>query len=601
MKLTSDNNTETILRWSVSDFKGLKQGTLELSTGVLTVLAGANSSGKSSLIQSILLSAQSLHQPGPIVLNGPLTRLGEAADLVRDGAESTSIKLHLPSGSSLLESNYNYSQRTGSDLGLDVTLTLRAHPDTGLLALHSVHLVDVSNKNNELLLSKENGRSSDIKAVAQIIGAPDADILHLKSILDSDSRQLRTYVAFSGLTPLSIVRLTTDDQILKDARRHLANSLVRPPNARVLDEAGIAQSMELFYVEQELEKLLHIGKASGPLGQVLDDLYDHRNEEQSLLAAWFKKTEEEQKAGVDALASIRSKQPFTQLNIRRAGQRSRMSMGRWDLGLLEASYYNQVRQSVDALALFGSALEELGQRVQYLGPLRDEPRVVWTQWNEQARGLPVGARGEYSAAVLSRRANRQVAYAGIDGEPKKETLNFAVNEWLSYLQIGQSVSATSRGKLGVGVEINIDGGKRDLTSVGVGVSQALPLIVAMLSAPAKSIFLVEQPELHLHPAVQARLADFMVKSRPDMAVVVETHSETFLTRLRRRVAEDKLEPDRVRVTFVENHYDGSMSRELLLSKYGDLSDWPAGFLTDDEDDTGAIIKANIHRMRTKTS
>lgn len=254
---------------------------------------------------------------------------------------------------------------------------------------------------------------------------------------------------------------------------------------------------------------------------------------------------------LDALSQFRARNEHVNLPIQSlSGRRHRFYTS--DVGILERDLRVKQDSSMRALSGLRSALDELSSQVQYLGPLRDEPRVVWTQWNEQARGLPVGARGEFSAALLSRRASRYVSYVDPGNQGQKHTLNAAVNDWLAYLEIGESVAAKSRGKLGVGVEVLVGGRPRDLTSVGVGVSQALPLLVAYLSVAPGSIFLIEQPELHLHPAVQARLADFMLLARPDVCAVVETHSEAFLTRIRRRVAEGGVDPDRVNVVFVEN-------------------------------------------------
>ncbi|MFC6877539.1 AAA family ATPase, partial [Flavobacterium myungsuense] len=143
----------------------------------------------------------------------------------------------------------------------------------------------------------------------------------------------------------------------------------------------------------------------------------------------------------------------------------------------------------------------------------------------------------------------------------------------------------------------LHGSVRDLTSVGVGVSQTLPLLVGLLTAPHNSIFIVEQPELHLHPAVQARLADFMLSARPDVAVVIETHSESFITRVRRRAAEEAIAVTDVDISFVEPHDGGSIARTLQLSEFGDLSEWPDGFLSSAEEDIREILKRNIMRSR----
>src|SRR3954454_21918257 len=69
-------------RWIVGNFKPIERAEVELRP--LVVLAGANSSGKSSLIQSLLFLAQSEPEEAP-VLNGPLVGLGEAGDMIRDG------------------------------------------------------------------------------------------------------------------------------------------------------------------------------------------------------------------------------------------------------------------------------------------------------------------------------------------------------------------------------------------------------------------------------------------------------------------------------------------------------------------------------------
>src|SRR5699024_3410768 len=102
-------------------------------------------------------------------------------------------------------------------------------------------------------------------------------------------------------------------------------------------------------------------------------------------------------------------------------------------------------------------------------------------------------------------------------------------------------------------------------------------------------------ELHLHPAVQARLADLIMTARRDVSIVVETHSETFLTRIRRRVAEGKYPAHNINVIFVEPTGRGSVTRELAINSFGDLSEWPEGFFEDDGD-IQAIVQANVARL-----
>src|SRR5690349_19031866 len=81
-----------ILSWYIADFKSIEKA--DVSPKRLTVLAGANSSGKSSLLQALLFLGQSLGEDEP-VLNGPLVRLGEPRDVIRSGLDTFTVGLHV--------------------------------------------------------------------------------------------------------------------------------------------------------------------------------------------------------------------------------------------------------------------------------------------------------------------------------------------------------------------------------------------------------------------------------------------------------------------------------------------------------------------------
>lgn len=592
------------MKWRARDFKGLAEGQLEFESGTLTVLAGANSSGKSSLLQSVLMAAQSLHHDGPIVLNGPLVRLGEAEDLVRDGAQTTRLSLQIggQDGINLWDDPLTPASEAGAP-GMLIEYELKSINDGGSLNLQTVRITsDLHGEDEPLLLSKENSRSEDVATVAQIVDDPDADILHVKTTLGSLGRQLRTYVAFAGLVPIALVRLAKSETVKSEYSTLFSTalkSITKEPSTSRQGSNRATLGSELFVLERELWRtaaILERDPDGDPtLKEHLQTLSTGSRRE---LADLVTLEPSSQQIFIDALARFRSKSAHVSLPIQSLSGR-RYSYYASDSGILERDLRLKLDSSILALAGLRAALERLASQVQYLGPLRDEPRVVWTQWNEQALGLPVGARGELSAAVLSRRSSRLVSYVTPEKKAVRATLNSAVNDWLTYLEIGESVAAKSRGKLGVGVEVRVAGRARDLTSVGVGVSQALPLIVAYLSVPAHSIFFVEQPELHLHPAVQARLADFMLFARADVCGVVETHSEAFVTRIRRRVAEGGVRPQQVNIVFVENDGSGAKTRELKLSDYGDLSEWPSGFISGVGSDARAILQANFDRVQNR--
>lgn len=115
--------------------------------------------------------------------------------------------------------------------------------------------------------------------------------------------------------------------------------------------------------------------------------------------------------------------------------------------------------------------------------------------------------------------------------------------------------------------------------VGIGISQLLPAIVLALDAKG-SLTAIEQPELHLHPALQAEIADLFVESavHDRNTFILETHSEHLVLRLQRLVREGRLRNSAVSIIYVSQHGKGMKAEALHLDDQGDfVDDWPGGF------------------------
>lgn len=117
--------------------------------------------------------------------------------------------------------------------------------------------------------------------------------------------------------------------------------------------------------------------------------------------------------------------------------------------------------------------------------------------------------------------------------------------------------------------------------VGIGISQVLPVLVAAYGSRNK-LLAMEQPEIHLHPALQAELADVFIETalgERQNTFILETHSEHLVLRLLRRVREGRIRPDDISILFVEPLPDrGSRIVELHIDEDGDFIDqWPGGF------------------------
>jgi len=579
------------MRWLVKNFKGIQSAEVDIGVGKTTILTGINSSGKSSVIQSLLLLAQSLHSEGPLVLNGPLVRLGEADDLVRDESDEAFITYSVD-----LEAVRNEEILHGRKLS--ATFHLAPTQDGSTLRPTHIEVTPANNPGEPVVLEYAHSRTGDRNRALELLGGlGGVDALRIKSMIDGTPGLQRAYVILQGLRPIGVIQFKQPDAIgdmyeksvrtIFDSRQLAASK--KSSDTSTSRVAGVALINEFVrHVfrnaqqsgDQELITLLEDAGASR--GSISPHLFDRM---------WARISEETRYQLVHAAGEERKRRDFIFLPVRG----SIWGYGSLAEGLLEGLLEVSLGDTYNALRAVENTLDNLADRVQYLGPLRDEPRVVWNHWNELAKGLPVGTRGEYSAAVLSRARTTTIEFRMSNGDPQIAPLDTAVDHWLAYLDIGDTVTARSHGKLGVGLDLFVSGRKRDLTSVGVGVSQALPLIVGVLAAPRDSIFIIEQPELHLHPAVQARLADFLLTARPDVCTIIETHSDAFVTRMRRRVAEGQVDPAAVDIIFVEPTDQGSSARVLTVSEFGDLDEWPKGFLSSTEEDVRAMMLANISR------
>lgn len=147
----------------------------------------------------------------------------------------------------------------------------------------------------------------------------------------------------------------------------------------------------------------------------------------------------------------------------------------------------------------------------------------------------------------------------------------------------------------------------DLPDVGFGVSQVLPVLVQCYYAPKNSIILIEQPEIHLHPKAQSALADVLIdviRSRENgqdrkIQLIIETHSEHFLRRLQRRIAEQVITEADVKAYFSDNTVAPAKLEKLQIDEYGNIANWPEDFFGDEMGDIAAHTKAMMQRRLEK--
>lgn len=536
--------------WSVSDFKALDH--VELTLAPLSVLCGANSSGKSSLIQSILLVAQSTEDE--IILNGPLVRLGLPSDIVRSGEKSVGFGFSLSAREEGGQHDYRFN------FELEPTAT-------GLI----VSTLNVT-RDGEYILIADATRVTERTQLDVDPGQTFGD--HLLRLREVDGRAAppRTYIALRGLAPEAVLFRQTPTSILATLRSAYRDVESNAPGSFVLFEALADWLASDSATTPRLTGALHQSIQGGGSSRKIARLLTEFSPAQ--LDQIFRDYSES--VGSNEWAGV----PVSRLPYTFRASRSR--------NVIAIPPVIESLQRVLSLAVDG--LRGIRDRVRYLGPLREEPQVV-SPTGARFRNLPAGPKGEYTADLLARERTRRVRWSDSSRTRRHTSLAEAISSWASYLGVADSVAVEDQGKLGRGLRVKVDGADRDLTMVGVGASQVLPVLAVVLSAPEHSVVLLEQPELHLHPAVQSRLADFLLFARPDIRLVVETHSEYLVTRVRRRVAEGIRARERVNVMFAERDHAGSIFRRLTLDQFGDFDQWPVGFFDAQDEDGRAIVRA----------
>ena len=135
------------------------------------------------------------------------------------------------------------------------------------------------------------------------------------------------------------------------------------------------------------------------------------------------------------------------------------------------------------------------------------------------------------------------------------------------------------GRFELNVQVNENSELASLTDVGFGISQFLPIIVADLQMNDASCLAMSQPEIHLHPKIQATLGDYFCKqvNNTDKQYIVETHSEYLINRMRLLIVKGELKPEDVKLYYMENDGIKTTTYAIELTTDGQIKNAPQGF------------------------
>lgn len=237
-------------------------------------------------------------------------------------------------------------------------------------------------------------------------------------------------------------------------------------------------------------------------------------------------------------------------------------------------------------------LSNFSLKTSYFGPFREIPQRSYTISKFDKPEL-FGVKGENAYLYLIK-----------DYQTKEQYLIKNVSDWFKNNFEGWGIEVQkdiqqpnyyiSLSKDNPKISINI-------TNVGEGMSQVLPLVVrAYFKADKPTTIIMEQPELHLHPGAHGNLAELFVdsiKNDKNKRYLIETHSQNFILRIRRLIAEGKFNKDDLALYWINFDEEKNVSnmREINVDGFGKVDFWPENIFSESLDESIALRTAQIKK------
>lgn len=622
--------------WLIQNFKPiLDSGELKLAP--VTVLAGRNSSGKSSLLQSILMIAQTLSSrllDRALLPTGPIIQLGTFEDILSEQTNLRTLVVGFELEMEREEAQVRTRRADGRVItGLSrnvksakVTSTFRSASSNGAstsaieaskVNVAKVSLEVVTFPYREPFISQEEAETSlafglDIQRLLpdqletflkdvlreylRLVPYPPQDLNYLGKF-KSGSISSKTHIpdpsliAFSHFLPTRLI----GKYIIEERRKlRLARTIDLALNSSLVDRQRLKEvydfDLDIPIPNNLREALLDFSKNEGiqevPPGETIGHFV-------SWVTSKLNRTKRDK---------IRNKlRDIMVQGILEESTQIELESDKETKGLEAITnnlYVENLERAVEQIVQF------FASKIRYLGPLRADPQAT-QKFGLNSELDDVGAKGEHAAAVYDANQNARIRwYNPSSNKIERSTLKTALDAWGRYLGVAHEIKIQMAGQSGVSWQmVHIEGHKAlPPTAVGVGVSQILPILVMGLLAPDNSLLIVEQPELHLHPSVQARLGDFFIGlAKCGKQCLIETHSENLVSQLRYHIVQaGGLENSDCLIYFVDQDEQGAAKfNPVEISPNGNILNWPDGFFDETMLQEDRITAASLKKRAKK--
>lgn len=571
--INNDWKTTMLKTFDFFNYKAFEAGKIDIKP--ITIILGANSSGKSSILQLILLFLQTClvedEYDNALKMNGRFVSLGEAENIFRNkelkkpirfdfSCSSTSpyiLQIELKRFKSNIENDIYYLYRKFHRLYIDYCRRMNKNiDDIGHLSPRG-DLKPIFKAIKKIQKYLVEGIDTEPKVIQGIFedepwsnGGPQKPD-EIKRLINTELKEIETaYSLVNSFANLRFRNYTMSWQIAYSQK----------------EKKLVVENLSIFLYEDELpgQKLLEykVLKGKGQQKKLLkSEILDAKILEKFRVIfgknSVFNTLFLFPKAGNGLTSQFRIRRnPITAKSF-----------------VLDTIF--------NIFGLFSHHFKKnfSPDRINYISPLRAFPKRYY----------------------FLDKANISSSLDSIDGDNLTEVLKQnkelkrKVNDWLKAFNL--SINIEDLKDVIHKIKVHQHGINFDITDVGFGISQVLPVIVQGFLSPKKSVTLIEQPEIHLHPKMQAQLADLFIDvvnsdGQNDKALIIETHSEYLLKRLRRRIAEKKISCDDVALYFIHDREKklGSAKVEMIpISATGSFN-WPSEFYSTEYEDTAEFMK-----------
>ncbi|MXV77193.1 DUF3696 domain-containing protein, partial [Candidatus Poribacteria bacterium] len=266
---------------------------------------------------------------------------------------------------------------------------------------------------------------------------------------------------------------------------------------------------------------------------------------------------------------------------------------------LEFNCYGKSTTGNNIITPFVLGFEEFFSQVFYLGPNRINPQHFYHWKGTHPKKIEFSGFGAIDA-VLSGGIRKLKSSNAKDAT----LIEDRISEWLQKMKLVHSFRVIPTKLLDdqnyeVRIRKSPNSAEVTLTDMGYGLADVLPMLIYCYYVEEGSTLILEQPGVHLHPMVQSELADFFIEvvNERNLQILVESHSEHLLTRLQRRIAEEKISSDQTALYFCENKNGSSELIPLDLDEFGNIKNWPKNFFGNEMGDLFAMTKAQSERRK----